>query len=182
MPDFDLLEHARQQHLVMLQVAIHHREIGRAARQHALDAGRTEPASAKALPATDTALRPRQLAHHVSRAVRRIVVDKDDFLDEAGERSVEALDHQRDLAAHVESRMITTSSTGATIAANVAASTNAAAGTFFRHSSPTLFGPCATGVTSDDQAGNLPIAQVVSQLKHSDLLAPLFVLNVGSRR
>jgi hypothetical protein len=101
---FYFVEHTRQQSLVVLEVAVHHRKVRRGGRQHAFDASRAEPAPADALNAAYVALRQRQLADRVGGAVRRIIVDEDHFPGDARKDAVQPLDDQRNIVSLVQRR------------------------------------------------------------------------------
>ena len=72
-------QHLRQLRLVVLQIGVDHRRIGRAGGQNALDAGAGQAAPPDPADAADAWILPRQAAHHFPGAVRRIVVDEHDF-------------------------------------------------------------------------------------------------------
>ena len=97
-------EHARQHAGVVLQVGVHHGEVGRIARQHALDAGPGKPAPAVAQEAAHAGIAAAKLAHGLGGAVGRVVVDEDRLPGDAGERAIELLDEPGDVLALVEGR------------------------------------------------------------------------------
>ena len=60
LPSLKRREHLRQHGLVMLQIGIHHRDEGRAGRQHAFDAGAREAAASDAAEAAHARIAPRR--------------------------------------------------------------------------------------------------------------------------
>ncbi len=67
----------------MLKIAVHDRQKGRRGRQHALDTGRGQAAAPHPLNQPHPRIAPRQLAHALGGAIRRIVVDEDEFPGDA---------------------------------------------------------------------------------------------------
>jgi hypothetical protein len=98
------VEHLRQEPLVMLHVGIHHREVVRRGREHALDAGGREAAAPDPPKTADAAVGLRVLAHQIGRAVGRIVIDEDDLPRTAAEAVCQAPDQLRDIASFIERR------------------------------------------------------------------------------
>ena len=88
----------------MLQVGVHHGDVARLARQHALDAGAGEPAPADAADAAHAAVGRADRARGRRGAVGRVVVDEDDFPVDAGKRARELLHQQRNVVALLERR------------------------------------------------------------------------------
>ena len=97
-------DHLRQLRFVVLQIGVHHRRIGGARRQDALDAGAGQAAPPDPPDTADPGVLPRQGPHHLPGTVRRIVIDKDDFPGDAGERRVQPPVKYRDVVAFVEGR------------------------------------------------------------------------------
>ena len=97
-------EHLRQDRFVVLQVGIHHRDIGRGGGEDAFDAGTGEAAAADALDAAGAAVAVSDVAHRRGRAVRRIVVNEDHFPVEPGEDRVQAFEQRDDIVVLVEGR------------------------------------------------------------------------------
>ena len=95
---FDDLEHPGQKGLVVLEVAVHHRQEGCGARHHAFDAGRGEPASADTLHQPDTPILSCNGADPVRGPVGRVVVDEDQLPIDPLQHSVDPPD---DLVHHV---------------------------------------------------------------------------------
>ncbi len=73
----------------MLQVGVHHREVGRRAGEHAFDAGRRQAAPADAMQAAHAVVLLGALAHQLLGAVERIVHHHDGFPVDAVERLFE---------------------------------------------------------------------------------------------
>ena len=90
---------SRQQPLVVLQVGVHHRDVAGLARQHALDAGAGEAAPADAADAADAAVALADRARGRGGAVRRVVVDEDDFPVARRRACAEPLDQERNIGA-----------------------------------------------------------------------------------
>jgi hypothetical protein len=86
----------------MLQIGVHHRDIRCAGRQHAFDTGPREPPPADPAQAPHAVVGGRYGLHDVRRAVRRIVVDKNDLPADAFEHRVQALHQLDDIAAFLE--------------------------------------------------------------------------------
>ena len=95
----DLRQHLRQQRFVVLKIAVHDSNIRRSARQDAFDTGGREAAAAQPLHTAEITLEPRQRAHDIGGSVGRVVIDKDRFPADAGERAGEALDQRCDIVA-----------------------------------------------------------------------------------
>ena len=93
-----------EQRLVVLQIGIHHGDVARLARQHALDAGAGEPAPPDAADAAHARVGRADRARGRRGAVGRVVVDEHDFPFDAGERARELLHQQRNVVALLERR------------------------------------------------------------------------------
>jgi hypothetical protein len=70
-------QHPRQQALVMLEVSVHDRNIGRARGKHPLDTRRREPAAMNSMQDAHPTVCRRKRSNRLRRPVRRIVVDED---------------------------------------------------------------------------------------------------------
>ena len=122
----DLGEHLRKQCFVMLEVAVHHRDIGRGAGEDAFNAGRAEAAPAKPLQAADIRLPRGDRAHCVGGAVGRLVVDENRFPGDAAKHRVEAFDNESEtLSRSLRVGMTMVSSTATAGRAGVSASSGA---------------------------------------------------------
>jgi hypothetical protein len=88
----------------VLQIGVHHGKIGRAAGQHALDAGARQSASADAPQAAHTGKPPRQGLQPGCRAIGRIVINKDDFEGHALQYPLESPEQFLDIVNFVEGR------------------------------------------------------------------------------
>ena len=97
-------QHGRQQALVVLQVAVHHRQIGRTAREHAFDAGRRQAAAADPLQTAHARVDGRDLAHRLGGAVGRVVVDEHHLPVQTAQTVVQPGDQRRDVVALIEGR------------------------------------------------------------------------------
>ena len=92
-------QHLWQLRLVMLKVGIHHRGIGRAGGEDALDAGARQAAPADPADAADPAVLPRKLPHDLPGTVGGVVVDIDDFPSDAFERRLQLAEQLGDVVA-----------------------------------------------------------------------------------
>jgi hypothetical protein len=82
-------EHGREQGFVVLQVGVHHRDVGRRRRERALDAGAGKAAPADALQTAHAAVEFADRADMIGRAVLRIVIDEDHFPGDPEERGIQ---------------------------------------------------------------------------------------------
>ena len=73
------LDHLRQLRLVMLQVGVDYRRIGRAGSQDALNAGAGKPAPPDPADAADAGILLGQTTHHIPGSIGGIVIDEDDL-------------------------------------------------------------------------------------------------------
>jgi hypothetical protein len=87
-------EHLRQHRIVMLQVAVHHREIRRRRRQHTLDARGRQATPPDALEHADARIAEGDLPNRVRGAIGGVVVDEDDLPRDPAQNLVEPLHHQ----------------------------------------------------------------------------------------
>jgi len=88
----------------MLQVGIHHRDVGCGGRQDALDACSGEAAPPEALHDSHASVGARHRPHGVCGTVRRVIVHEHDLPDDAIERGVQASDERRNVVALLEGR------------------------------------------------------------------------------
>ena len=95
-------QHLREQLLIVLQVGVDDRDVGRGRGEHRFGAGRGEAAAAEPLHAAHAAVEPRLLAHAVSGAVGRIVVYYDHLPMNAFERFGQRLDQRHDIIALIK--------------------------------------------------------------------------------
>ncbi len=95
-------DHLRQLGLVVLQIGVDDRGIGRAGGEDALDAGARQAAPPDPADAADAGILPRQAAHHFPGAVGGIVVDEHDFPGDVLERRLQPPVQNGDVVALVE--------------------------------------------------------------------------------
>ena len=99
-----LREELRHQRLIVLEVRVDHRKIRRGARQHPLDARRSETAPADTLNAANAGIALRAFAHQVFGAVEGVVDHDDGFPVEPGECLLERVQQRRNVLALAERR------------------------------------------------------------------------------
>ena len=97
-------QHLGQLRLVMLQVGIDHRGIGRARGQNALDAGAGQPAPSDPANAADPADPAAPAPAPRPGAVRGIVIDENDLPGDAGKRRLQPAKQRGDVVPLVEGR------------------------------------------------------------------------------
>ena len=100
----ELREHRAEHRVVVLQVAVHHREIRGRRRQDALDAGARQAAPAEPADDPHAPVAGGDPAGDIGSAVRRIVVDEDDLPGNVPERMRQPLDDHRHVRRLVEGR------------------------------------------------------------------------------
>ena len=109
-------QHAWQQGLVVLQVAIHDGDSCSRGCQHALDARPGQPAPADAPQAAHARIRARKFARRGRRTVRAVVVDEDDFPSPVGReprsRAPQPAEHSR-LSLKVGTTIVSSGTLGA---------------------------------------------------------------------
>lgn len=97
-------QHARQQRLVMLQVAVDHRRHRRGGRAHRLHAGGGQPPPPDPLDHPHPRIGARQLQRGLGDAVGAVVVDEDRLPSDPFQRRREPLHQRRHVLALVERR------------------------------------------------------------------------------
>ena len=98
------LDHLRQLRFVMLQIGVDDSRIGAARGQNALDACTRQSAAPDPADTADAGILPRQPPHHFPGSVRGIVIDKDHFPGNAGQRGLQPPIQHGDVVTLVEGR------------------------------------------------------------------------------
>ena len=104
LPRLQQREHLWELCFVVLKIGVHHRDVGRAGSQDALDACPGEPSPADPANAPDTGVGLGQLPGHVPSPVRGIVIDEDDLPRDTGQRGVQLREKLGNVVALFESR------------------------------------------------------------------------------
>ena len=88
----------------MLQVAIHHRQVGSTGGEHAFDAGTGQTVPADAAQAANVRARDGRIPHCVRHAIGGIVVDEDHFPADRLKRLLQQAEHRLDTRAFIQCR------------------------------------------------------------------------------
>ena len=97
-------QHRQQQCLVVLQVAVHHRNILRLACENAFQAGARQAASSDPAHAADTGICGRDPLRCLRGAIGGIVIDDDELPSHIRQSGLEHVDEQRNVVPLIEGR------------------------------------------------------------------------------